>query len=75
MEVSWPLKGLNVIYLEEKVKPLYIGHLLITDTFLRPSGVRYRQVSLYDQFENEFQTKSFGHLQILGISDLPTNCS
>ena len=46
MQVSWPLKDLNVISFEEKVKPLYSGHLLIADTFSSPDCVHYREVSL-----------------------------
>ena len=33
MGVSWPLKDLNVISFEKKVKPLYSGHLLISGHF------------------------------------------
>ena len=32
---------------KKKSKPLYSGHFSIADTFPRPDGVRYREVSLY----------------------------
>ena len=68
--VSWPLKDINVISFEKKVKPLYSGHLLIADTFLCPDGVCCREVLLYYAEKKEIIHESVNLKRVVYNQDI-----